>query len=96
MRKYSGFLIVFLLMGLCLFSHESIAQSQTKKTRQELEREKAEVQARLKEFDIILRQTTKTKNTTLGELNAITRQFQAQNRLVNTLYREVNLLNREI
>lgn len=96
MRKYSGLLIAFLIISLFINPHENLAQSQSKKTRQQLEREKAEVQARLKEFDIILRQTTKTKNTTLGELNAITRQFQAQNRLVNTLYREVNLINQEI
>jgi murein hydrolase activator len=70
--------------------------AQTKKTREELEREKAEVQARLKEFDAILRQTTATKKTSIGELNAITQQFQTQNRLVNTLDREVRLINQEI
>lgn len=70
--------------------------SQVKKTREELEREKIEVQTRLKEFDAILKQTTATKRTSIGELNALTRQFQTQNRLVNTLDREVKLINSEI
>src|SRR5690606_25570045 len=70
--------------------------AQTSLTREELEKQKAEVQARLKEFDKILRQTTATKKNTIGELNAVTRQFQTQNRLVNTLDREVKLINQEI
>ncbi|SEG07173.1 murein hydrolase activator EnvC family protein [Algoriphagus boritolerans] len=84
------FILFFLLLG----SHD--AHTQTKKTREELEREKAEVQARLREFDAILKQTSATKQTSLGELNALTRQFQTQNRLVNTLDREVRLINQEI
>lgn len=88
--SFIPFLLFFLLLG----SIESF--SQTKKTREELEREKAEVQARLKEFDAILRQTSATKQTSLSELNALTRQFQTQNKLVNTLDREVRLINQEI
>lgn len=84
------FLLFFLLLG------SITAYSQTKKTREELEREKAEVQARLREFDAILKQTSATKQTSLGELNALTRQFQTQTRLVNTLDREVRLINQEI
>lgn len=83
-----------LLVGFLLLPLDMAAQ--TKKTREQLEKEKAEVQARLREFDKILRQTTATKKSTIGELNAITRQFQTQTRLVNTLDREVKLLNKEI
>jgi murein hydrolase activator len=92
MRIYR--IILFLLFFLTLGSIETF--SQTKKSREELEREKAEVQARLREFDIILKQTTATKQTSLGELNALTRQFQTQTKLVNTLDREVRLINQEI
>lgn len=84
-----------LLIGLVLFSAVDLA-AQTKSTREELERQKAEVQARLREFDKILKQTTETKKNTIGELNAVTRQFQTQTRLVNTLDREVKLINQEI
>lgn len=70
--------------------------SQVKKSREELEREKIEVQVRLKEFDAILKQTSATKKISVGELNALTKQFQTQNRLVNTLDRELNLISGEI
>lgn len=86
--------IPLLFLFLTLWRVDSF--SQTNKTREELEREKAEVQARLREFDAILKQTTANKKTSLGELNALTRQFQTQNRLVNTLDREVRLINQEI
>lgn len=85
--------LVFIFYGL-LTLFPAIAQ--TKKSREELEREKIEVQTRLKEFDAILKQTAATKKTSLGELNALTRQFQSQNRLVNTIDREVKLINIEI
>jgi len=88
------FVVVITLVLLAFISMEALAQ--TSKTREELEREKAEVQAKLREFDAILKQTAATKKNTIGELNAITQQFQTQNRLVNTLDREVKLLNQEI
>ncbi len=92
-RKY--ILIAFFFVGVLSF-YQGELSAQTKKTREELEREKAAVQERLKEFDAILRQTTAVKKNTIGELNAITRQFQTQTRLVNTLDREVKLINQEI
>ena len=80
----------------CLVLLSTTAPAQTKKYREQLERDKIEIQTRLKEFDAILKQTTATKKTSLGQLNAITSQFQSQNRLVNTLDREVNLLSNNI
>ena len=62
-------------------------QGQTKKSREQLEKDKLEIQSRLKEFDAILKQTTATKKTSLGQLNAISAQYQSQNRLVTTLDR---------
>ncbi|RAI89293.1 murein hydrolase activator EnvC family protein [Algoriphagus yeomjeoni] len=93
---FRKFLIPFsLLIGFVFFTAVDVA-AQTKKTREELEKQKAEVQARLLEFDKILKQTTATKKNSIGELNAVTRQFQTQTRLVNTLDREVKLINQEI
>jgi len=89
------FSLIFFLTGI-IFLTSLNSTAQTKKTREELEREKAEVQARLKEFDLILKQTSAIKKTTLGELNAVTRRFQTQTRLVNTLDREIKLINQEI
>lgn len=93
LRKY--LIPLTLLIGLLFFSAPELA-AQTKRTREQLEKEKADVQARLLEFDKILKQTTATKKNTIGELNAVTRQFQTQNKLVNTLDREVKLINQEI
>ncbi len=89
------------LLSILLFSFFTVlltagAFAQTKKSREELEREKAEVQARLKEFDAILKQTAATKKNSIGQLNAINRQYQTQSKLVNTLDREVKLINQEI
>jgi septal ring factor EnvC (AmiA/AmiB activator) len=91
MRRISCLVFIFYILLTV-----SPAFAQSKKSREELEREKIEVQTRLKEFDAILKQTTATKKTSLGELNALTRQFQTQNRLVNTIDREVKLINNEI
>jgi septal ring factor EnvC (AmiA/AmiB activator) len=92
-RKF--ILVAFFIAGLFSLQGGELS-AQTKKSREELEREKAAVQERLKEFDAILRKTTAIKKNTIGELNAITRQFQTQTRLVNTLDREVKLINQEI
>ena len=87
-----------IVLGLlfCLIFQAMPLGAQTKKSREQLEKDKAAIQARLKEFDAILKQTTATKKTSIGQLNAITSQFQSQNRLVNTVYREVSLLSSEI
>jgi hypothetical protein len=89
-------IVLSLLFIFCLISVQIEVFSQTNKSREQLERDKLEVQNRLKEFDAILKQTTATKKESLGELNALTRQFQTQNRLVNTLDREVILISNEI
>jgi septal ring factor EnvC (AmiA/AmiB activator) len=85
---------LFLLFYILILSFEVDAQST--KSREQLEKDKLAIQARLKEFDAILKQTSATKKTSIGELNAITSQFKSQNRLVNTLDREVSLLSNEI
>lgn len=85
---------LFLFFYVFLLSAGVVAQ--TKKSREQLEKDKAAIQARLKEFDAVLKQTSATKKTSIGQLNAITSQFQSQNRLVNTLDREVGLLSEEI
>lgn len=90
MKRILRFVLIFTLLLT------SMAHGQTKKSREQLEKDKIEIQKRLKEFDVILKQTTTTKKTSIKELNAITNQFQSQNRLVNTIDREVNLLSNEI
>lgn len=94
MNRKSIVVTSFIFALFCLFFSD--LQAQTKKTREQLEREKAEVQERLKEFDKILRQTTAIKKNSIGELNAVIKKVQTQSRLVNTLDREIKLLDQEI
>lgn len=91
MKRFASlFLLLFLLLP------PAVVVAQSTKSREQLEKDKLAIQARLKEFDAILKQTSATKKTSIGELNAITSQFQSQNRLVTTLDREVGLLSNEI
>ena len=91
MKRVSRLALTFTLLLLTY-----LAYGQTKKSREQLEKDKIEIQNRLKEFDDILKKTAATKKSSIGELNAITNQFQSQNRLVNTIDREVTLLSNEI
>lgn len=61
-----------------------------------MEKEKADVQRRLTEFDQILKRTSARKKNTLGELKAVNSQLEARISYINTLNREVRLINREI
>jgi len=91
MKRIASLLLLFYSLML-----SSEVDAQSTKSREQLEKDKLAIQARLKEFDAILKQTSATKKTSIGELNAITSQFKSQNRLVNTLDREVSLLSKEI
>lgn len=87
------FLIFF---GLIYLSFLPDAFSQGKKSRAQLEEEKAQVQKRLLEFDQILKQTSARKKNTIGELNAVNSQLETRITYINTLNREVNLIDNEI
>ncbi len=90
--KFAVFLFLIVVLG---FPYgEAIAQ--TKKTRAQLEIEKADIQKRLSEFDQILKKTSETKKTSVGQLNAVNKQLQTRITFIRTLSNEVILINREI
>lgn len=89
-------LFLFLFLVFLGFSIQGQNIVQTKKSRAELEGEKAEIQKKLLEFDKILKRTTETKKVSVGQLNAVNRQLQARVTYINTLSREVQLIDREI
>lgn len=60
-----------------------------------MEKEKAEVQKRLLEFDQILKQTSTRKKNTIGELNAINNQLKTRTTYISTLNKEVTLIDNE-
>lgn len=78
-----------------MISHQEI-YAQKRKSRADLEREKAEIQKRLLEFDQILKKTAETKKVSVGQLNAVNKQLQNRISYINTLNREVRLLDTEI
>ncbi|PRY85018.1 murein hydrolase activator EnvC family protein [Mongoliibacter ruber] len=86
--------IIFLL---CIWLTPLIhVHAQTKKTRAELEKEKAEIQKRLLEFDQILKKTAETKKVSVGQLNVVSKQLQNRISYINTLSREVRLIDTEV
>jgi murein hydrolase activator len=94
MRKICLVLLMSVGIGLCLCMEA--AHAQTKKTRQQLENEKAEIQRKLFEFDQILKKTSETKKVSMGQLNVVNKQLQTRIAYINTLSREVRLLDSEI
>jgi murein hydrolase activator len=88
---------LYLFLILFCFGIPQIGlQAQTKKTRAQLEKEKTDIQKRLAEFDQILKRTAETKKSSIGQLNAVNKQLQTRISFINTLSREVSLLNTEI
>ncbi|MFC0264739.1 murein hydrolase activator EnvC family protein [Fontibacter flavus] len=85
----------FAALMVWMISHQEI-YAQTRKSRADLEREKAEIQKRLLEFDQILKKTAETKKVSVGQLNAVNKQLQNRISYINTLNREVRLLDTEI
>ncbi|WP_373522270.1 murein hydrolase activator EnvC [Aquiflexum sp.] len=88
-------LFLFLIL-LCFGMPQIGLHAQTKKTRAQLEKEKTDIQKRLAEFDQILKRTAETKKSSIGQLNAVNKQLQTRITFINTLSREVTLLNTEI
>jgi murein hydrolase activator len=87
------FLVIF---GIALAFNFGEVYGQTKKTRAQLEKEKANIQKQLLEFDQILRKTSDTKKASVGQLNAVNKQLQTRITFIRTLSNEVTLINREI
>jgi murein hydrolase activator len=85
-----------MLIGLVLGLSAGEGYAQAKKTRQQLENEKAEIQKKLQEFDQILKKTSETKKVSIGQLNVVNKQLQTRISYINTLSREVRLLETEI
>ncbi|WP_304516896.1 murein hydrolase activator EnvC family protein [Cecembia rubra] len=70
--------------------------AQTRKTRAQIESEKAEIQKKLLEFDQILKKTAESKKVSVGQLNALNQQLENRIKYINTLNGEMRLLESEI
>ncbi|MFN5169565.1 MAG: murein hydrolase activator EnvC family protein [Cyclobacteriaceae bacterium] len=71
------------------------AQAQ-KKSRAQLEKEKKQNLERIQETERILKETTKKKKTSVGELNALSARIQQQEKLIKSIKDEIALLEQDI
>jgi len=79
-----------------LISASGVAAWGQGKTKSQLQREKQQSVERIKEVEKILGETTAKKKNTLGELNALNQRIIEQQNLINSIKKEIALLNTEI
>ncbi|MGY6744459.1 MAG: murein hydrolase activator EnvC family protein [Cecembia sp.] len=89
-----GFIGLVLLIFLGLGQQDIFAQA--RKTRAQIEKEKADIQKKLLEFDQILKKTSESKKVSVGQLNAVNQQLQNRINYISTLNGEMRLLETEI
>ncbi len=65
-------------------------------TKKELEKQKVENLKKIREAEKILKETTKERNVTIGQLNALNQQIEAREALIKSIGTEVVLLNNQI
>ena len=90
MRAGKGILLVILSL---FFNYAAHTQH---KTKSQLQKEKQESVARIREVEKILQETSVRKKNTLGELSALNQRIIEQQNLINSIKREISLLNTEI
>ena len=82
------------LLLCCIGSGDLYAQA--RKTRAQIEREKADLQKKLLEFDQILKKTAESKKVSIGQLNAVNQQLENRLKYIAALNGEMRLLESEI
>ncbi|REA55263.1 peptidase M23 [Dyadobacter luteus] len=87
---YRGFILVLLLS--CLAVSGAFAQ----KTREQLEKEKAENQGKIRDIQNILKQTSSQKNVNLGQLKALNQQINTYKKQIDLLSDDLALLDKEL
>lgn len=89
-------ILLFLILGIFYSFLLSDSYAQTAKSREQLEKERADVQKKLLEFDKILKQTAASKKTSLGQLSVVNKQLETRVTYIRTLSKEVTLIDKEI
>ncbi|HHL52155.1 MAG TPA: peptidase M23, partial [Flammeovirgaceae bacterium] len=80
-------------MSLLLLAAPALAQQ---KTKEQLQKERAENLRKIKEAEATLKQTSSRKKASVGQLNAINYQIKTRQKVINSLAEEINLLNQDI
>ncbi len=81
------------LLSLLLLAAPALAQQ---KTKEQLQKERAENLRKIKEAEATLKQTSSKKKASVGQLNAINYQIKTRQKVINSLAEEINLLNQDI
>jgi septal ring factor EnvC (AmiA/AmiB activator) len=89
---YGNKILALLLIGMIFFLHPLQGQQD----RKNLEREKQENLAKIKEAEKILKQTSSQKKNSLGQLKALNQQIQSQESLIRTYRENIHLLESDI
>lgn len=84
------------IIGILLLCFLSTAGLYSQNKRSQLEKEKKENLAKIKEAERILRQTTSQRKSSLGQLQALTQQIRSQESLIQVYRANIELLNGEI
>lgn len=81
------FILILLLLGTTVSAQNE---------REKLESQKSKLQAKIKETERILSQTSNKKQSSLGRLKALNNQIQSRTSLINAIRNEVSLLDDDI
>ncbi|NJN41941.1 MAG: peptidoglycan DD-metalloendopeptidase family protein [Flammeovirgaceae bacterium] len=86
----------YILTFLVLLSLLSSTFAQKQKSKAQLQKEKQENLAKIKQTEKILDETAVQKKNSLGELNALNERITEQEKLITSIQSEVNLLDKDI
>lgn len=92
MRRYIANIVLVVFM-LLMSVFDTYAQSRTRET---LERERKENEARIASAEKVLSQTKRKKNATLGRVKALNHQIVSQQKQVSLLEQELSLIDQEV
>jgi septal ring factor EnvC (AmiA/AmiB activator) len=87
---YRCFILV-LILSCC-----TISGAFAQKTREQLEREKAQNQGKIRDIQNILKQTSSQKNVNLGQLKALNQQINTYKKQIDLLSDDLALLDKEL
>jgi septal ring factor EnvC (AmiA/AmiB activator) len=90
-KTYYRRLILVLIFTFC-----AVFSVSAQKTREQLEREKAQNQGKIREIQNILKQTSSQKNVNLGQLRALNQQINTYKKQIDLLSDDLELLDKEL
>lgn len=84
------------VLVILFFSLLSLPAAYAQKTKAQLQKEKQQNIAKIKEVESILSETVAKKSNSVGELNALNQRIRQQENLIRSIRSEIDLLNNEI